>query len=68
MIRSKIKSSKTIEELTAIYHQFPEWYQQLTSDFMQKKEVLMDKQNQPTINYTPNYIRYGNNAVAASQS
>ena len=35
---------------------------------MQKKEVLMDKQNQPTINYTPNYIRYGNNAVAASQS
>ena len=68
VIRSKINSSKTIEELTAIYHQYPEWYQQLTSDFMQKKAALQVQKNQPTINYTPNYIRYGNNAVAASQS
>ena len=68
MIRSKINSSKTIEELTAIYHAYPEWYQQLTSDFMQKKAALQVQKNQPTINYTPNYIRYGNNAVAASQS
>ena len=68
MIRSKINSSKTIEELTAIYHQYPEWYQQLTSDFMQKKAALQVQKNQPTINYTPNYIRYGNNAATASQS
>mgnify|MGYP000804866700 FL=1 len=68
MIRSKINSSKTIEELTAIYHAYPEWYQQLTSEFMQKKAALQVQKNQPTINYTPNYIRYGNNAVAASQS
>ena len=40
MIRSKINSSKTIEELTAIYHAYPEWYQQLTSEFMQKKAAL----------------------------
>lgn len=68
MIRSKINSSKTIEELTAIYHAYPEWYQQLTTDFMQKKAALMDRQNQSIINYTPNYIRYGNNAATASQS
>ena len=37
MIRQKINQAKTIEELTSIYHQYPEWYQQLTSDFMQKK-------------------------------
>ena len=65
MIRSKINSSKTIEELTAIYHAYPEWYQQLTSDFMQKKAALQVQKNQPTINYTPNYIRYGNNAATA---
>ena len=40
MIRSKIKSSKTIEELTAIYHAYPEWYQQLTSDFCRRKKYL----------------------------
>ena len=61
MIRSKINSSKTVEELTAIYHQYPEWYQQLTSDFMQKKTSLLEQKNQPIINYTPSFIQYGSN-------
>ena len=62
MIRSKINSSKTVEELTAIYHQYPEWYQQLTSDFMLKKASLMEQKSQTTINYTPNFIHHGNNS------
>lgn len=37
MIKQKINQAKTIEELTSIYHQYPEWYQQLTSDFMQRR-------------------------------
>lgn len=37
MIRQQINTAKSIEELTAIYHKYPEWYQQLTSDFMQKR-------------------------------
>ena len=66
MIRSKIKNSKSIEELTSIYHQYPEWYQQLTSDFMQKKAFLQEqKTNNQPINYSPNFVRYGSNATTA---
>ena len=62
MIRQQINNAKTIEELTAIYHQYPEWYQQLTSDFMQKKAALLEQKNQPIINYTPSFIQYGSNS------
>ena len=66
MIKQKINQAKTIEELTSIYHQYPEWYQQLTSDFMQKKMQLQEESNKPIINYNPNFIHYGSNAVNAS--
>lgn len=66
MIRGRINQVKSIEELTSIYHQYPEWYQQLTSDFMNKKAALQDQRNQP-VNYTPNFVRYGSNAVTACQ-
>lgn len=67
MIREKIKKSQTLEELTSVYHQYPEWYQQLTSDFMQRKQILKEEKSQSKINYSPNYVRYGNNAVTACQ-
>ena len=67
MIRSRINQAKSIEELTSIYHQYPEWYQQLTSDFMSKKAALQVPQNQP-INYTPNFVRYGSSATTTCQS
>ena len=67
IIRNKITSANTIEELTTIYHQYPEWYQQLTSDFMQRKQILKEEKGQSKINYSPNYVRYGNNAVTACQ-
>lgn len=67
VIRRKINNSKSIEELTSIYHQYPEWYQQLTSDFMQKKMQLQEEQNKPSINYNPNFIRHGSNAATVSQ-
>ena len=58
MIRQQINKAKSIEELTAIYHKYPEWYQQLTSDFMQKKMQLQEEKNKPSINYSPNFTRY----------
>ena len=65
MIRQQINTAKTIEELTAIFHKYPEWYQQLTSDFMQKKIQLQEDKNKPSINYNPNFIRCGSNATTA---
>lgn len=68
MIRQHINAAKTIEELTAIYHKYPEWYQQLAPDFRQKKMQLQEEQrNMSSINYNPNFIRYGSNAITACQ-
>lgn len=67
-IKHKINAARTIDELTAIYHEYPEWYQQLTSDFMQKKMQLQEEQNKPNINYNPNFIRYGNNVTTTCKN
>lgn len=67
MIKEKIAQAKNIDELTVIYHTYPEWYQQLTSDFMQRKIQLQEEINKPAINYTSNFIKHGNNAIKASQ-
>lgn len=67
-IRGRINQAKSIEELTSIYHQYPKWNQQLTSDFMNKKSELQEiKDKSRNINYSPNFVRYGSNAVTACQ-
>jgi len=60
-VRKQIQEAKTLEELSTIYHQHPEWYPLLTPDFMSKKADLQKPQS--TIIQTPNQpnlIRYGN--------
>ena len=67
-IREKIHKVQTIEQLTAIYHQYPEWYQQLTSDFMQKKiELQTVKRENQSVVYNPNFIHHGSNTITACQ-
>ena len=68
MIKSKINQAKTIEELTSIYHAYPEWNIQLSSDFTMKRVQLQEAMKQPVINYQPNFTRYGNNAITARQN
>lgn len=63
MIKSKINQAKTIKELTSIYHAYPEWNIQLSSDFTMKRVQLQEAMKQPSINYQPNFTRYGNNAT-----
>lgn len=66
MIRQQINAAKSIEELKQVYHRYPEWYQQLTTDFMQKKMQLQAENSKPIININPNAVKYGNSfAVAA---
>lgn len=66
-IRQEILQSKTIEELNSIYHKYPEWYQQLTSDFMSRKAALKEAEKvTPMINYNPNFLKHGSNAANAS--
>ena len=67
-IRQQIQQVKTIDELISIYHNYPEWYPQLTTDFLNKKSALQDKEKEiPIINYNSNFIKNGStNAITAS--
>jgi hypothetical protein len=74
-VRLEINNVKTEEELYALYHKYPEWREQLTSDFMRMKQSIQSAKtgnvpttnNQP-INNTPNFIRYGNNSITTITS
>ena len=66
MVKTQIQEAKTLEELSTIYHQHPEWYQLLTPDFMSKKADLQKPETQkPQIQVPnqPNLIRYGSNFI-----
>ena len=66
-IKQQIKDCQTLEELTRIYHQYPEYYQQLNFEFVEKKKHLQNSEKR-IISQTFNYIQNGNNAITTSQS
>jgi len=64
-VKVDISKAQTIEELNAIYHQHPEWYPLLTTDFLNRKVALQEGEtNKSVINYQSNYLRNGNNNAA----
>lgn len=68
-VKNDISKAKTIEELNSIYHQHPDWYPLLTTDFLNKKAALLDAGNNKTvINYLPNFIQNGNSNNATNAS
>lgn len=67
-VKELIQGAKTIDELSKIYHQYPDWHPLLTADFINRKSML--QQNNPDkksiINYNQNYLNNGNsNAITA---
>lgn len=63
-VRNQLNQTRTIEEQQLIFNKYPEWREELTPDYMQKKysfEVIQNQQ--PINNYQPNFIQYGNNAI-----
>lgn len=70
-VKNDIAKAQTVEELNSIYHQHPEWYTLLTTDFLNKKASILEAgNNKPVINYLQNFIQNGNsnsnNATNAS--
>jgi hypothetical protein len=69
-VKALIHQAKSVEELNEIYHNYPDWYPLLTSDFMNKKSLLKlqeQKTNIPIINSNQYYQNNGNNnAITAS--
>ncbi len=61
-IKKDISKAQTVDDLNAIYHQHPEWYPFLTSDFLNRKSAILEgESNKTVINYQSNYLKNGNN-------
>ncbi|MFA6974317.1 MAG: AAA family ATPase [Parcubacteria group bacterium] len=68
-VKNDIAKAQTVEELNSIYHQHPEWYPLLTTDFLNKKASILEAgNNKPVINYLQNYIQNGNSNNATNAS
>jgi hypothetical protein len=70
-----VRLAKTEEELYTLYHKYPEWREQLTPDFMTKKQNIQSAKtthvpttNNQSMNNNPNFIRYGNNSTTTIAS
>lgn len=62
-----LKNSQTEDELFKVYHQYPEWREQLTPDFMNRKiDLQSQKEKRPIITNPSNSFNYGNNATITS--
>ena len=58
MIKTEISKAETIEQLTSVYQQYPEWNQQLLADFTKRKtELIQPKSETQPISYQPNFTR-----------
>lgn len=69
-VRESINNAKSIDELGAIYHKYPEWYPHLTSDFINRKSLL-NLQDPKTISpkfINQNHFSNGNNNNAITTS
>lgn len=66
IIKSQMDNAASVEELQAIYNKYPDWYETLTPYYLQCKQTFAESTDKPSINYTSNFIGYGNNATNAS--
>lgn len=65
-VKELIQGAKTIDELSKIYHQYPDWHPLLTADFINRKSMLQlnNPDKKSIINYNQNYLNNGNsNAI-----
>lgn len=67
-IITSLQNTQKEEDLYSIYNQYPEFREQLTPIFMNKKIALQtNKENQQTIINSTNQIQYGNHAIITSK-
>jgi len=66
-VRKQILETTSLEQLTLIYNQYPQYYQLLVSDFTQQKASLQEQQKplMNTINNNLNKNNHGNNTTKA---
>lgn len=47
-VKRQIKETTSLDQLTTIYNQYPEWYKLLATDFAQQKTLLQSRQTKST--------------------
>ena len=68
-VKDDISKAQTVEELNFIYHQHPDWYPLLTTDFLNRKAVLVENEsNKHVINYLSNFTSNEHNTNNASSA
>lgn len=69
VVRMRMNEAETMDGLSYIYNKYPEWCQQLTPDYLTRKQVIIESEKkQKEFNNPINFARYGNNAVNACQN
>ena len=61
-VKSQIKQCSTIEQLTTLYQQYPQWYKLLSNDFTLQKQLLKER----TITNKLNPNNHGSITIKAS--
>jgi len=68
-VKIDISKAQTVEELNSIYHQHPDWYPLLTTEFLNRKATLTEAgNNKPVINYLTNFTQNGNSNNHATEA
>ncbi|NDW11137.1 AAA family ATPase [Dysgonomonas sp. 520] len=65
-VKSALRMAQSEDELYSIYHQYPEWREELTPDFMNRKLVIQSQSSNQSIISNPSNLNYGNNAVSTN--
>ena len=65
-VKEQIKATTSVEQLSAVYNQHPEWYQFLAKDFIQQKKLLLQGEENKTINIinNSNQNNYANGTIS----
>lgn len=62
-VKQQILKVTSLEQLTSLYNQYPQYYELLASDFSRQKQILQDKQTYSINNSNNN--SYANNTIKA---
>ena len=65
-VKQQIKETTSIEQLSAVYNQYPEWFQFLAVDFTQQKKLLLQGVDKNIINNS-NQNNHGSITTKAGQ-
>ncbi|PXV66823.1 AAA domain-containing protein [Dysgonomonas alginatilytica] len=62
-VKRQIKETTSLDQLTTIYNQYPEWYKLLATDFAKQKTLLQSRQTKSTNNINNQNINHHGTSI-----